>query len=179
MIFLWRVINPLRAAGLIYTEGQGIEPGFDDAPELDPSELATMSAHEAEKLLSYLQSQGDVSDDVYEQLREAIEENKKDDIQTLVDTLISKTCSSMSFSSLKGTRADGDAQIFIWDDDNEHWSDYQHTITLVMDESANDECDYSIIKWHTHIPDQDNPDIGTMSAVNDSQLDIMRYFAVS
>jgi hypothetical protein len=71
----WGIINPLRAAGFIYTE-EGTEPCLDDAPELDPSELVTISADEAEKLLSYLQSRGDVPDEIHEQLRETIEESQ-------------------------------------------------------------------------------------------------------
>jgi|APHM01.1.fsa_nt_gi hypothetical protein len=170
----WGIINPLRAAELIYTHGQGTGTDTGDAPELDPSELATMSADEAEKLMSYLQSRGDVPDEIYDQLRETIEENQKDKVEKLADALDSKTCSSISVWQTKGTKVDGDVRINIWNKDSDYWSGCLHTITLVIDESANDECDYYIIKWGTSIPHQDNPDIGTMTAVNDSQLDMMR-----
>jgi hypothetical protein len=50
------IINPLRAAGLIYTERQEAEPDVDNASESESSELTTISSDEVEKLLPYLQS---------------------------------------------------------------------------------------------------------------------------
>ena len=50
------IINPFRAAGLIYTERQEAEPDVDNASESESSELTTISSDEVEKLLPYLQS---------------------------------------------------------------------------------------------------------------------------
>lgn len=168
----WGLINPLRATGLIYTEGQGSEVNLDDAPELDPSELATMSADEAEKLLSYLQSRGDVPDEIYNQLREVIEVNK--DIEKLIDRLDSQTSSSKEVSKSEETNHDDGVVIEIveWNDGNTF--SYQHEI--VMNESGNEEYDYSIMKWDIEVSDyyRHETEVEKMAVVHDSQLEIRR-----
>jgi hypothetical protein len=165
----WGIINPLRAAGLIYTEGQGTEPDMDDAPELDPSELATISSDEAEKLLSYLQSRGDVPNEVYEQLRGIIEDNKIDDAGRLADALESQTHRSMSVSVERSSN-DYDLKIFIEDRRDEY--QYMHDVSINEDSvDAEPECHiqhWSISALSTAYAAEE------MIWVHKSKLDIMR-----
>ncbi|MDL0118278.1 hypothetical protein PNQ29_08440 [Halobacterium salinarum] len=69
----WGLINPFRAAGMIYTRGEGVKVDLGDAPDLDPNKLENLSESEAEELLSYLESRDDVPQRVLEKLREKIE----------------------------------------------------------------------------------------------------------
>ncbi len=68
----WGIINPLRSAGLIYTNTQGVDH-HDDAPDLDPSKLPELTEAEVQKLLDYLESRKDISSEIYAQLKEKIE----------------------------------------------------------------------------------------------------------
>ncbi|ERG93891.1 hypothetical protein, partial [Haloquadratum walsbyi] len=170
----WGIINPLRAAGLIYTHGQGTGTIPDDTPELDRSELATMSADEAEKLLSYLQSRGDVPDEIYDQLREIVEESEKDDtevfslddaldeigksgeddIEKLPDALEPQTPPSMSVSGQKPeSNDDYDYEVMI---SVRNSVDYRvehcvHYIGILI-ESPHDEYDHRIMEWNVGLP---------------------------
>jgi hypothetical protein len=166
----WGIINPLRAAGLIYTEGQGTEPDMDDAPELDPSKLATISSDEAEKLLSYLQSRGDVPNEVYDQLREIIRDSKKDDVEILADALESQTRSSISVSA-KESPEDYDLMISIRDYDSEYLLIHQ---LYMQEHGVGKESDYYIRRWDTHVS---NSGIKRMIGVHESKLDMMRAMA--
>jgi hypothetical protein len=171
----WGIINPLRAAGLIYTEGQGTEPDMDDAPELDPSKLATISSDEAEKLLSYLQSRGDVPNEVYDQLREIIRDSKKDDVEILVDKLESQTRASITVSAEESPE-DYDLNISIEDSPHED-DEYLYFHNLYMDkESADDESEYYIRHWSTGALSTTH-DAESMIKVHESKLDITRAMA--
>jgi hypothetical protein len=86
----WGLINPLRSAGLIFTNGQGVEADLEDAPDLEPSEIVNLSSEEAKKLLSYFDSRGDIPEDVYAQLRDIIEGEEKDDSELLGDAIDSE-----------------------------------------------------------------------------------------
>lgn len=85
----WGVVKPLRVAGLIYTNQQGVTEDNEDIPELDPSKLASLSSHERDKLLAYLDGRGDIDDDVIEHLRSQIGEDK-DDAKILADAIEEK-----------------------------------------------------------------------------------------
>jgi hypothetical protein len=65
----WGLINPLRSAGMIYTNNQGVDQDLGEVPHLDPSELPELSEDEKQQLLSYLESRGDVPKEVYEHIR--------------------------------------------------------------------------------------------------------------
>jgi hypothetical protein len=65
----WGLINPLRSAGMIYTNNQGVDQDLGEAPHLDPSELPELSEDERQQLLSYLESRGDVPKEVYEHIK--------------------------------------------------------------------------------------------------------------
>jgi hypothetical protein len=69
----WGIINPLRSAGLIYTNSQGVDNNQDDAPDLDPTKLPELTDSEIQELLDYFGSRGDISDEVYDKLKEKIE----------------------------------------------------------------------------------------------------------
>jgi|APHM01.1.fsa_nt_gi hypothetical protein len=168
----WGLINPLRAAGLIYTEGQGTGAELDDAPELDPSKLTTMSADEAEKLLSYLQSRGDVPDEIHDQLRDIIEGNKNDNTQKLIDALGSQTCPSMTVSEKMETNHDDGVVISIIDRKGESNACYLHEI--VIKQNTNDRSDHCIIGWEVSRAPAGYYDVETMTRVPESKLDIMR-----
>jgi hypothetical protein len=68
----WGIINPLRSAGLIYTNSQGVDH-HDDAPNLDPTKLPELTQSEIQKLLDYLESRKDISEEIYRQIEEKIE----------------------------------------------------------------------------------------------------------
>lgn len=82
----WGVVKPLRVAGLIYTNQQGVAEDNEDIPELDPSKLASMSNLERDKLLAYLDGRGDIDDRVIEHLRSQIG-GSKDDAEILTDAI--------------------------------------------------------------------------------------------
>jgi len=83
----WGLINPFRAAGLIFTNGQGVKADLDDAPDLDPSKLDKLSASKAEELLAYFESREDIPDEVYNQLQEIIERDEKREADILGDAI--------------------------------------------------------------------------------------------
>ncbi|WP_049905879.1 hypothetical protein [Halorubrum californiense] len=82
----WGVVKPLRVAGLIYTNQQGVAEDNEDIPELDPSKLASMSNLEQDKLLAYLDGRGDIDDRVIENLRSQIG-GSKDDAEILTNAI--------------------------------------------------------------------------------------------
>lgn len=82
----WGVVKPLRVAGLIYTNQQGVTEADEDIPGLDPSKLPSMSKREREELLEYLDGRGDIDHDVVEGLRSQIGEDK-DDAEMLADAI--------------------------------------------------------------------------------------------
>ncbi len=81
----WGIINPLRSAGLIYTNNQGVDDNQEDAPNLDPSKLPELTESEIQKLLDYLDSRGDVPDHIYRQIEEKIESS--------AENMLDKVCS--------------------------------------------------------------------------------------
>lgn len=83
----WGLINPFRAAGLIFTNGQGVKADLDDAPDLDPSKLESLSPSKAEELLAYFDSRKDIPEEVYNQLQEIIEDEQKPDYDILGDAI--------------------------------------------------------------------------------------------
>lgn len=71
----WGIINPLRSAGLIYTDSQGVNHNQDDAPDLDPTELPELTESEIQRLIEYFESRDDISEGVCDQLKEKIKSN--------------------------------------------------------------------------------------------------------
>lgn len=68
----WGIVKPLCAAGLVYTNSQGVEDVAGDVPDLDPTRLPELSETEAKQLLSYLEQRSDIPDHVLHQLRSTI-----------------------------------------------------------------------------------------------------------
>jgi hypothetical protein len=81
----WGIINPLRSAGLIYTNNQGVDSLQEDAPDLDPSKLPELTENEIQKLLDYFDSRGDIPDHIYRQLEEKVESS--------TENMLDKVCS--------------------------------------------------------------------------------------
>lgn len=71
----WGIVTPLRAAGLVYTNNQGVDGKPEEAPGLDPSRLAELSDAEAKQLLSYLESRGDLPDHITEYIHSQVNNN--------------------------------------------------------------------------------------------------------
>jgi hypothetical protein len=86
----WGIINPLRAADLIYTNNQGVDDARENAPGLDPSKLSEMTDGEARKLMNYFESRGDISDEIYDQLQEKIESSSEDMLHKVCEKFHSK-----------------------------------------------------------------------------------------
>jgi hypothetical protein len=89
----WGLINPLRSAGLIYTEGEGVEADLDNAPDLDPEKLATLSAEEAEELLAYIESRKDLPEHVLAHLQDIISD-REDGIAATISTAVEERFSN-------------------------------------------------------------------------------------
>jgi len=99
----WGLIKPFRLAGLIYTEGGGVDDIADEIPELDPSKLSELSDDAIETLLEYIESRGDLSPSLKEKIRAYIIENGShkstdltDEIQKAVDSTLGFTWKSQS-----------------------------------------------------------------------------------
>jgi hypothetical protein len=145
---------------------------MDDAPELDPSKLATISSDEAEKLLSYLQSRGNVPNEVYDQLREIIRDNERDNAEILVDALESRTRASININvSVEESPEDYDLEIFIRDYDREYFLVHH---LYMQEHGGGKESDYYIRRWDTDVSESD---IEGMIGVHESKLGMMRVIA--
>jgi len=82
----WGVVKPLRVAGLVYTNGQGVTEDDEGIPGLDPSKLPSMSKKEREELLEYLDERGDIDDEIIRLLHSQIGDDK-DDAEILADSI--------------------------------------------------------------------------------------------
>jgi len=69
----WGIINPLRAAGLVYTHNQGVDSVSEDFPGLDPDALPTASPTEIRRVQEFLMSRRDIPDEVKRRLRSIFE----------------------------------------------------------------------------------------------------------
>ena len=94
----WGLIKPFRLAGLIYTEGGGVDDINDDIPELDPSKLSSLSVEALNELLEYIESRTDLSPTVKEKIKSYIREHGShkstelaDEIRETVDTVLDHT----------------------------------------------------------------------------------------
>lgn len=99
----WGVVKPLRKAGLVYTNNQGVTEDDEGVPGLDPSKLASMSKQEREELIEYLDGRGDIDDEVIESLRSQIS-GEKDDEEILADAMEERLEKSVEVGI---TRSDG------------------------------------------------------------------------
>lgn len=83
----WGLIKLFRLAGLIYTEGEGVDDIDDDIPELDPSKLSSLSAEALEELLEYIESRTDLSQTVKEKIKSYIREHGSHKSTELADEI--------------------------------------------------------------------------------------------
>lgn len=83
----WGLINPLRSAGLVYTQGQGTVQEPADAPELDPSKLPQISEDELQELFTFLKTRDDISEEIFNRLKSKIETDKTTILKKLEDAV--------------------------------------------------------------------------------------------
>jgi hypothetical protein len=78
----WGIINPLRSAGYIYTNNQGVDETQDNAPTLDPTRLSEATEKELQALFNYLKSREDIPKSIYKNIKKKAEskENLLDEI---------------------------------------------------------------------------------------------------
>lgn len=79
----WDLIKPFRAAGLIYTAGEGPSVG-DDAFEPDSSKLSELPDETIQAILDYLESRNDINPRIKDQIRERIFGHEGDGSATLI-----------------------------------------------------------------------------------------------
>lgn len=102
----WSLVKSFRLAGLIYTEGSGVDDDIDeDIPELDPSKLSQLSEPDIQELLDYIDSRDDLNPELKKEIRNYILDNTEEaqaDIEedlreTIKNTLISEGLNTWSF----------------------------------------------------------------------------------
>lgn len=81
----WEVIQPLRAIGHIYTNGQGIEEG--DATDDLSGKITDLSAEGREKLINYIDQYTSLSADKKRELERLLEVGDVDEVNAIIDLL--------------------------------------------------------------------------------------------
>lgn len=122
----WGLINPLRAAGEIYTRGTGTEQQNQSAPELSPDSLPELSETEADSLIEYLEDATDVDSNVVNQVEQKI--NAETDEQNDMDGNDTDDHSNTKRSSGNTTSKKSNESYFSLDDYEEEYSNKGHYI---------------------------------------------------
>jgi hypothetical protein len=103
----WGIVKPLRVAGLIYTNEQGVAADDEGVPGLDPDKLPTLSDTEREKLAAYLDERGDVSAAVRDRFRSLLDTGTSD-ADTLAASLSQKFDTDVEVEIDRRGGTDGD-----------------------------------------------------------------------
>jgi len=75
----WSLVRSFRMAGLVYTEGQGVDDNIDeDIPELDPTKLSDLSENGIQELMEYIDSRDDLDEETKRRIRDYILDNRED-----------------------------------------------------------------------------------------------------
>jgi hypothetical protein len=102
----WGLVKPLRVAGLVYTNSQGVTEDDEGIPGLDPSKLPSLSKNDREELLEYLDGRGDIDNDVLEGFRSQIADDK-DDAEILAEAIEKRVDESVDVEISRSKSSNG------------------------------------------------------------------------
>ena len=94
----WEVIQPLRAIGHIYTNGQGVEEG--DLTDSISGKIAELSEKGREKLIDYIDQYTNLSIDKKRELERLLEQGEVEEVNAIIELLNGNTLSQSTSQAL-------------------------------------------------------------------------------